>query len=56
MAILVLGVGLGPCCVELHYRIVLVTLSKTRKRCVKNVFVALTVIHISYTGDRAIFV
>ena len=28
MAILVLGVELGPCCVELHYRIVLVTLSR----------------------------
>ena len=28
MAILVLGVGLGPRCVELHYRIVLVTLSR----------------------------
>ena len=28
MAILALGVRLGPCCVELHYGIVLVTLSR----------------------------
>ena len=28
MAILVVGVRLGPCCVELHYGIVLVTLSR----------------------------
>ena len=28
ITILVLGVELGPCCVELHYRIVLVTLSR----------------------------
>ena len=28
MSILVLGVRLGPCCVELHYGIVFVTLSR----------------------------
>ena len=28
MAILVLGVRLGTCCVELHYGIVLITLSR----------------------------